>query len=239
MMGDNSITSLPRQSGLLETAQIIANNIANASTPGFKAEGPIFAEYVSASANRQPSTSIGHLVGHSTDFSGGAFEKTGNTFDFGIEGDGFFKVTTPGGDRLTRAGVFQLDPNGMIADAMGNTLQDEGGSAIQIPPDAVSIAVARDGTLSVDGEIFGNVGVFEPIGEMERAGANQWVALDGDRLKGDATILQGFVEQSNVSPVLEFAKLISAQRLYEAGQTMAEQEHDRLSSLINAIRQQG
>lgn len=237
-MGDNSITSLPRQSGLLQATEMIANNIANASTPGYKTEGTIFAEYV-AGAGTDPSISMGHLVGHSTDFSTGSMRKTDAPFDLGISGEGYFKVQTPNGDRLTRAGVFQLDADGALIDPLGHAVLDDGGAPIEIPPDAVQVSIARDGTISIDGEIFGTIGVFAPRGEMLRAGNNLWDPVDGDEVMEFPKVLQGFVEQSNVSPVAEFAKLIMAQRYFEAGQNLAEQEHQRLSSLIDAIRTQG
>lgn len=238
-MVDPNIATLSRQSGLMEATQIIANNIANAATPGFKAEGTVFSEYVAAAGRNSPSLSMGYLSAHSTDFTTGALQKTGGTFDFAIEGQGFFKVQTPAGDRLTRAGNFALNAEGTLVDMVGNPVMDDGGSTIEIPPNAVEIIVARDGTLSVDGEPFSLIGVFEPRGEMERAGQNYWRAPEGDTPLEFATVLQGHTEQSNVDPVAEFATLIMAQRHFEAGQTLTEQEHERLSQLISAIRQQG
>jgi flagellar basal-body rod protein FlgF len=236
---DNSIATLSRQTGLLEATQIIANNIANAATPGYKGESTVFAEYVAAGGKASQSLSMGHLVAHSTDYSGGGLKKTGGTFDLAIQGQGFFKVTTPGGERLTRAGAFMLDAEGLLTDVNGNAVVDEGGSPVEIPPDAVNVAVASDGTISIDGEIFAAIGVFQPVGEPVRAGNNHWVAPEGDRAVDEPRIHQGFIEASNVEPVAEFAELILAQRLFEAGQTLSEQEHDRLSSLVNAIRSQG
>lgn len=237
-MIDNSIASLPRQTGLIEATQIIANNIANASTPGYKSEGTIFAEYVAGAGGKNPSLSMGHLVGHSTDFTNGSIRQTGGTFDLAIEGAGFFKIALPNGTALTRAGAFQLGPEGTLVTAEGFPVVDQGGGPLEFPTDAVSISISRDGTISVDGEIFGAIGVFEPVGEMTRLGNNQWLPVGGDRPVETPNILQGAIEQSNVSPVEEFATLIAVQRLFEAGQTLAEQEHDRLSSLIDAIRSQ-
>lgn len=234
---DNSIALLSRQSGLLEAAQVISNNIANASTPGYKAEGTIFSEHVAAAGSNNPSLSMGHLTAHSTDFTSGSLKKTDAPFDLAIDGAGFFKLNTAEGPRLTRAGAFSLDAEGMLVDMSGNPVVDEGGSAVEIPPDASTVSVARDGTISVDGELFGNIGVFEPVGEPVRAGNNYWEAPEGDRPVETVSVLQGFVEQSNVSPVAEFANLIMAQRLFEAGQTLTEQEHSRLTSLVEAIRQ--
>lgn len=238
-MVDNTIPLLPRQTGLLDSARAIANNIANASTPGFKAEGTVFAEYVALAGAGGPSLSMGELVAQTTDFTPGAMKTTGGTFDFALAGEGFFKVQTPAGDRLTRAGVFSLDPDGILVDMAGNQVADDGGAPIQIPPDAVEINVARDGTISVDGEIFGFLGVYVPDGQVVREGSNLWRSVDGDRLLEEPQVIQGAVEQSNVDPVLEFAKLISTQREFEAGQTLTEQEHQRLSELIDAIRTGG
>lgn len=236
---DSSIATLSRQSGLLEATQLIANNIANASTVGYKSKGTIFSEYVASAGSGNPSLSMGYLTAQNTDFTTGALRKTDNTFDLAIDGEGFFKINTPEGLRLTRAGAFQLDADGMIVDSFGNPVVDEGGSAVEIPPDAVTVSFAKDGTMSVDGEIFGNIGVFRPTGEVERVGNNYWIATDGDIAMEEPNLIQGFLEQSNVSPVAEFAKLITTQRLFDAGQTLTEQEHDRLSNLIAAIRQQG
>ena len=238
-MSDASIPLLTRQSGLLETTQIIANNIANASTPGYKTEGTIFAEFIKAGGEDYPSISMGELKGRSIDFAPGAVRQTGGTFDLALPGEGFFKVLTPQGERLTRAGAFQLNNEGVLTDAHGYSVLDDGGGEIQFLPDATNIAIAQDGTISVDGEVFGIVGVYEPLGEMQRAGLNLWFSDEGDQLIEEPTVIQGAIEQSNVDPVAELAQLIYAQRLFEAGQGVVEQENDRLSKLINALRQEG
>lgn len=238
-MPDNSVPTLARQSGLMEAAQMIANNIANSSTPGYKAESTIFAEYVSAGRSTLGSLSMGHLKAHATDTSGGALERTGGSLDFAIDGAGFFKIDTVQGERLSRAGIFQIDVDGNLIDMMGGQVLDSGGGQIAIPQEATQISVAKDGTISADGVIVAQIGVYQPNGELERAGNNYWFAREGDQVLETPSVLQGFVEQSNVSPVQEFAKLMLTQRMFEAGQTMMEQEHDRLSSVIEAIRQQG
>ena len=185
------------------------------------------------------SLSMGRFVGQSTDYASGPLKQTGGTYDFAIQGEGFFKVSTPAGERLTRAGSYTTDLEGVIVDPAGNPLLDEGGGEITIPPDAVSVGVGQDGTLSVDGEIFAKIGVYTPLGEPERVGDNLWRVPDGDAVFEEGRVLQGFIEGSNVQPVAEFAKLMLAQRMYEAGQKMADQEHERLSTLIDAMRQQG
>ncbi|MBB4659629.1 flagellar hook-basal body complex protein [Parvularcula dongshanensis] len=236
-MTDASIASLARQSGLMKALSVTANNIANASTPGFKAEGTVFAEHVTRTG-RTPSMSMGHLVAHDTDFTPGGLDGTGGTFDLAIDGEGFFKVQTPAGPRLTRAGAFTLDVDGLVVDPNGFPLVDGGGSPIEVPPEAKDVAIARDGTMSIDGEAYADIGVFRPRGEPVRAGSNHWQAPNGDDLIEEPQVLQGFLERSNVSAVEAFAEMIATQRLFDAGQTLSQQEHDRLSALIAAIRQE-
>lgn len=236
---DGTVALLPRQTGLLETADIIANNIANASTPGFKAEGVIFSEFIAAAGPRNGSVSMGRLAAHTTDFGTGAMKLTGGKFDVAINGPGYFKVDTEGGERLTRAGVFRLDVQGYLTDVGGNPVLSDGGDPVTLPPETSNITITPEGAVVADGEQVGNIGVFLPVGEMERAGNNHWIAPGGDELVDNPVVVQGMVEQSNVSPVAEFAKLIATQRLFEMGQNLAEQEHDRLGKLIDAIRAQG
>lgn len=235
-MTDAAVALLPRQMGLVSAVDMAANNIANASTPGYKAEGAIFAEHIARTGGGMPSLSMGHLAGHATNFTEGSLDQTNGTFDLAISGAGFFKVATDAGDRLTRAGVFTTDADGVIVDPNGFALLDQGGGDIQIPPDAVDVSIARDGTIAIDGEAFSDIGVHELTGEPQRAGSNYWIS-GGDALIEEPVVLQGFVERSNVSPVSEFAQLIATQREFEAGQTLTEQEHERLSALIAAIRQ--
>ena len=233
-MSDGGVALLPRQMGLVRSLDLAANNIANASTPGYKAEGAVFAEHV-ARADAGPSLSMGHLAGHATDFSAGGLEETGGAFDLALGGEGFFKLAGADGERLTRAGRFRLDADGLIVDPAGRALVDGGGSPIGLPPE---VTVARDGTISVDGEAYADVGVFRPEGEPRRLGANHWVAERDEAIEAPV-VLQGFVERSNVDPVSAFASLIATQRHFEAGQTLLQNEHDRLAALIAAIRQRG
>ena len=103
--------TITRQMGLKREMQIVANNIANAATTGYRQEGMIFSEYVKAVENG-PSLSMGQGNVHNTSFEQGTLSQTGGTFDFAIEGDGFFLIETPAGERLTRAGAFSPNADG-------------------------------------------------------------------------------------------------------------------------------
>ena len=115
-------------------------------------------------------------------------------------------------------------------------LLDDGGGAIFIPPGAQDIAFGRDGTLSVDGQGLAQVGVFlsDPL-DMQRVGGNLWRTDGALQVSETPSLRQGFIEASNVSPVIEMARMIEVQRAYEAGATLQTNEDERVRSLIDAL----
>ena len=233
--------ALTRQSGLAREMQSVANNIANISTTGFRREGVIFAEEVRALPLEGGAVAMTSARARFTDEAQGALERTNGTLDLAIEGPGFFTVMTPGGERLTRAGAFGRDADGQIVSAEGHLLLDEGGGPIAIPFEARTIGVAADGTLSADGEPLARVGVmtvadqtrlFRESGTLFRADT-QAVPVEG------AKVLQGFLEQSNVDPILEIARMIEVQRAYEYGQKLMDQEDARIRLVVRTLGANG
>ena len=153
-----------------------------------------------------------------------------------ISGEGFFQVNTPAGGRLTRAGHFMLNADRILVDPQGNPVQGVGGGEIAIPQEATDIRVAQDGTISSDGIEYGRVGVFTAAVEtLQREGNNLWSAPQIQAVD-EPMIASGFLEQSNVNPVLEMARMIEVQRHYDAGQSLMDLEHDRISSVARAMR---
>lgn len=240
-MSNAIYTMLARQQGLMQEMQVVANNIANASTTGYKSDQAIFGEYLVSAGSQTSSLSMGGLAGHSFAMEQGALKITGGQMDLAIQGDGFFLVETPQGQRLTRAGHFQLSADGQIVDASGNALLGAGGSPLSIPQNASQIIIAADGTISVssgDGlppEEAGQVGVVVPEGTLVRDSNSYFSAPDGHKAAEHGEIVQGALEQSNVSPILEVARMIEVQRAYEAGQTLLEREDQRVGQVINAV----
>ena len=116
--------TLNRQSGLMREMGVVANNIANSSTTGFRREGVVFSEYV-ATLGQDPSLSMAHASGRSVDLSQSTIAQTGGQFDFAIQGDGFFLIDTPQGQRLTRAGSFTPNDAGELVTPDGYRLLDE------------------------------------------------------------------------------------------------------------------
>ncbi|GAB5455952.1 MAG: flagellar hook-basal body complex protein [Henriciella sp.] len=235
-MSNSIYTTLARQDGLLKEMQVVANNIANTNTSGYKTDRAIFAEYVMATGPETPSLSMGGLAGHSFDMTQGTVKFTGGQFDLAIQGDGFFALETDNGQRLTRAGAFQISAEGELVTGDGAKVLSEGSSPIQIPPEAENVTIAGDGTISSAGQIIGQVGIFTPTGQLQRETDTRFVADGGVQPVEGAAVLQGALEASNVSPVLEMARMIEVHRAYEAGQTLMEQEDQRISQFISAVR---
>ena len=131
----NSIyATISRQDGLLKELQVVANNIANTNTTGYKTDRAVFAEYLVSTGNDTPSLSMGALAGHNFDLTQGTVKFTGGQFDVAIQGDGFFAVQTPGGERLTRAGSFQVSADGTLITPDGASVLDSGQTPILARP---------------------------------------------------------------------------------------------------------
>ncbi len=236
-MGNTIYTALTRQSGLMKEMQSVAHNVANASTTGFKADGVIFAEHVKSAGANQPSISFAVANAHRTDLRQGGMTQTGGTFDFAIEGDGFFQVETEAGLRLSRSGAFFATAGGELVTADGNRVLDSGGAPIFVPADAGKIALASDGTLSVDGNPLAQLGIFMPTeGSTLIREQGVMFIVDGEiEPLNDPTVLQGFLESSNVDPVSQIARMIQVQRAYEMGQNFMEKEEERMRSVMSLI----
>ena len=234
-MTDAITASLSRQSGLLSELQVIANNIANASTTGFKKEAAVFAEYVEG-RGQEPSVSFGALRAHFPVMDQGAMVATGGVLDVAIEGEGWFGVRVGGEVLLTRAGQFQLDGNGIVVNQDGYPVLDEAGGEIQVPEGAPEITVGGDGTVTANGFGVAQIGVLiVEAQDLTRVGGDLWRNSGPTRFAEDPRVRQGFLEGSNVSAVEEMARLIETQRLFEAGVSLAENEHERIQAMIEAL----
>jgi flagellar basal-body rod protein FlgG len=240
----------------------IANNLANASTVGYKQRVVQFQDLIyqtmvqpGAAAGQQTVVPTGMQLGLGTRTSGndivfsqGSFSQTENPLDVAIQGNGFFQVLQPNGSlAYTRAGTFQLDKNGNIVTASGDMIQPQ----ITIPPAAQSVVIASDGTVSYS---MPNQAATQQAGQIQLANFQNPAGLNslGNNLyaptdaSGDATLgipggsegmgslMQGYTEQSNVSVVEEFINLIVAQRGYEANSKVV-QAADNMYQQVNQL----
>lgn len=234
-MDASGYVTLSRQSGLLAQMDIIANNIANASTTGFRREGMVFSEYVKT-AGDGPSLSIGFGNGKVVDQQQGTLTQTGGSFDLAINGDGFFLIGTPGGQQLTRSGNFSPGPDGTLLTDDGYPLLDAGGSAIFVPPDARNVSISQDGTMSADGAPLSQIGLWQPTDPLSlRHEAGTRFSSSGVGPMEAGQMMQGYLEDSNVEPLQEVASMIAVQRAYEMGQSFLDREDDRARTVIQTL----
>ncbi len=228
--------ALTRQSGLMREMQVVANNIANISTTGFRKEGVVFSEFI-RSVPSSPSLSMAAARVRTTSMLQGGLRQTGAPLDLAIEGEGFFLIETPQGERLTRAGSFSTSAEGDLVTNDGFRVLDAGGAPIFIPSDAPDLSVAGDGTISAGGRPLSQVGLVKPVDP------NGLVREDGVMFRSDAgfepveggRIVQGFIEASNVDPVGQVARMIEVQRAYELGQSFLDSENDRIRNALKTF----
>lgn len=237
-MENSGYTTLTRQSGLMREMRIVANNIANTATTGYRQEGLVFSEYV-MSVDGASSLSMGQGNVRHTSYDQGTLTQTGGTFDFAIEGDGFFLVETPDGERLTRSGAFSPNAEGDLVTMDGYRVLDAGGAPVFVPPGAADIAVSADGTISSEGDPIGQIGMVLPINarEMVREDGVMFRADEGFEPAENARVLQRFVENSNVDPILQITRMIEVQRAYELGASFLEAEDERVRQALRAMSQ--
>ncbi|MBZ4022010.1 flagellar basal-body rod protein FlgF [Rhodobacter sp. TJ_12] len=236
---DNSIyAALSRQSGLMREMQVVANNMANITTTGFRREGVVFAEYVDSLDGQEPSLSMAYAHGRLVDFEQGPLAETGGALDFAIQGEGFFMVETPEGNQLTRAGSFLRSPAGELVTPEGFRVLDNGGTPIFLPADQGRVAMAEDGTLSVGGAPLAQIGLYLPENSttISLQAGTRFAVPDGTLPAENARVMQGFVEQSNVDPIKEISRMIEVQRAYEMGQKFLDREDERIRSVISTLK---
>ena len=229
--------ALTRQSGLLKELQLTANNVANTATTGFRAEGLVFAEMVKALPVDGGSVAMTDARVRYTDFAQSELARTGGTFDLGLQGRGFFQIETPNGPRLTRAGAFLPDANNELVNAAGHRVLDIGGAPIFVPPDATNITISEDGTVGADGEPVAQIGVFDvaDLSGLRREGGTYFLAEAAVEPVINPSVFQGYIEQSNVSPIHAMARMVEIQRAYELTQTFLDREDERIRNVVRSL----
>lgn len=237
-MDNSGYIGLSRQIGLQRELTAVANNLANMNTNGFRREGSIFAEHIEALQSENTSISMSTLSRRYVDLSAGELSITDQPLDVAIDGDGFFLVETPAGDRLTRDGAFSLNADRELVNSQQLRILDESGGAIAIPQGQNDIIVAEDGSIFAGGQPVGRLGVVvaDPTG-LVREGGNLFEAQNGFTTAENPRVQQGVVEGSNVNAIEEMARLIEVQRTYEASKRFTEDENERITRTVRTIGQ--
>jgi flagellar basal-body rod protein FlgF len=241
---DNTLyVSLSRQMVLRREFDLLANNIANVDTAGFKVESLMLAEdaerpRASARSMERPITFVAD-AGVGRDFGQGSLKPTGAPFDLAISGDGFFQVSTAQGDRFTRDGRFAMDADGRLVTAAGDPVMSSEGSEIVLDARLGAPHIAGDGSVSQDGQVLGRVGVFRfaNLGALSKTGDNLYsnTAQLPPEQANDARVVQGSIEGSNVPAILQMTRLIEVSRAYESAAKMMAQVQDLSSQSIQRL----
>nr|WP_323013223.1 flagellar basal-body rod protein FlgF [Devosia sp.] len=240
-MGNAQLISLSRQMALQRQMDVVANNMANLNTTGFKAEQLLFEEYIMPVARDKDFPRLDQPLSYVQDWatvhdmSSGALVQTGNALDVGLNGEGFFAVQTPAGERWTRSGAFQLNATGQLVDLNGNPVLGEGGP-IQFGPQESDITIAADGSISSSADVKGRLRMveFANVEELTRQGSNLWAG--GTPLPATATrAMQGFIERSNVSGVAEMSEMIRVTRAYESLASLTTKQDELRRNAIQRL----
>ncbi len=227
---------LSHQEVLQRQMDVVAQNIANVNTTGFKSNDVLFQDFL-----MKPDRKTTHhmVLDRATlrNTSQGSFSKTGNPLDIAISGQGYFAVQTPQGIQYTRQGTFQMDAEGNIVTADGFPLMSGGGSTVAIPTTAQSIEVAMDGTLSTDKGKAGRLQIVKFQNEqlMEQTYGGFYSTDEAPEIDDTAQFHQGMVESSNVKSVTEMTHFIDISRAYERVSNLINAEHQRLSNAIRSL----
>lgn len=238
-MQTNFYVGMSGQIAVERRLQSIANNIANMNTAGYRADGVTFATVLS-NTGEEPvafSSSGAQYISRRN----GDVTKTDNPLDVAVQGSGWLGIKTPNGVAYTRDGRLQMAPSGEIRTLNGYPVLDVGGSGLLLDPAAGAPTISADGMITQDGKQVGALGLFDidPAANLTRTN-NSAVIPDKAATPvldfTNAGIIQGFVEGSNINPVLELSKLITIQHALD-GMTQANQTAD--TSMNDAIKALG
>ncbi|MFL5028969.1 MAG: flagellar basal-body rod protein FlgF [Xanthobacteraceae bacterium] len=244
------LIGLSRQMALQRELDVVANNIANLNTTGFKADGNVFREYLMPvarsdnfmGADRRMSFVLDRATWHN--LGGGTIQQTGNPLDVAIDGDAFLVVQTPQGERYTKNGALQINAQGELVTGDGyRILGDNGPIALQ--QGDRNIAISREGTITVkEGNNVAEsqrgrlrlVGFAQPE-RLEKAGTSLFAAPAGlaPQPVPTAGVVQGSIEKSNVSAVSEMTRMIEVTRTYTAVAGMLQSEHELRRTAIERL----
>jgi flagellar basal-body rod protein FlgF len=221
-----------------QSLDLIANNLANVSTSGYRAQNGLFRAVLAAhpgsilSPLNQATNDYAVEDGQRLDLSQGSLQRTGNDLDFGINGKGFFVVQTPAGRLFTRNGNFHVSPKGQLVTADGDPVMGEQG-VIQLPGTG-PVSVSSDGTISISGALAGKLKMveFAPGADLQPVGKTYYSAPRAAELPAkESQLQQGMLEASNVNPVAGAVQLITVQRYAEMMQRALSMFHNDMNRI--------
>jgi flagellar basal-body rod protein FlgF len=249
-MENTLLVGLSRQVILERQLDVVANNIANVNTSGYKADSSLFEEFLKSGAHEDNFSGndrrVSYVQDRATfrDFSQGPTEQTKNPLDVAIDGGGFLVVQTAGGERYTRDGGLQMNNSGQLVTSAGNAVLGTSGPIVFQPTDH-DINVAPDGTITVQegsskaDSIRGKLRLvsFPNAQKALKEGLNLYAAGEGGAPQPDtkSQLRQGFIEKSNVNAVAEMSRMIEVTRAYTQISTLLQQQSDLHKTAIAAL----
>ena len=235
---------LSRQMALQTQMNVIANNLANLNTAGFKRdlvqmeEFPIPVAEMTELSGQDKKLSYTHDRAVVKNMSTGPIRQSGNELDVAISGEGWFTINTPNGERYTRNGEFKLNQEGTLVTNEGLPVLSEAGE-INFGPNETNITIARDGTISSSDGIKGKLKLvtFENEQDLKKEGFNLFSSPNPANPLAAPNLMQGMVEQSNVKPVLELTKMIETVRAYTSQARTIQKTEELKTDAINKLAQ--
>lgn len=244
------LIGLSRQMTLERQMDVVANNVANVNTTGFKADRSVFQEYLNSGAHEDnfvgSDRSVSYVHDRATfhDFTAGPLELTKNPLDVSIDGNAFLVVQTPGGERYTRDGSLQINNQGQLVTASGYQVLGSSGP-ITFQPTDKDINIASDGNVTViEGvnridSVRGKLRLvsFAQAQKLLKEGSNLYAAGEGATAQLDTAsrVRQGFIEKSNVNSVLEMSRMIEVTRTYTQISALLQQQSDLHRTAIEKL----
>jgi len=245
-MGSTNYVSLSLTVALQRGMDVAAHNLANAGTVGFKAAHPLFESMVSQSDSGSTDSQVSYLQdkGDFVDKSQGSLMRTDNPLDVALSGSGWFAYQGPiGQTAFGRDGKLLVDVQGALTTLGGAKILDPGGAPISLPLETGDrVSIGSDGSISTyNGVVVANIGVFEPPNEGNLTSIGSGLYIPKDQAAGalvPATkfqISQGFLEQSNVQPVLEMTRMMAIQRAYEQSVKLLSSDSDLTQQALQRL----
>lgn len=236
-METSTYVALSGQNAREREMDVLANNIANLSTPGFKGEQMMFKEYLTKPVGGEDPTSYVQIAGNARDMSQGPLTHTGNPLDIALKGPGFMTLNTPAGAAYTRSGHFQLDSEGELVTLSGFVVQGDTGSPIVIPTGAGQVTIDPDGTVATREGTIGKIGVvnFDDPQALAQDPDGLFTTVQTPNAITTTQVEQGTIEDSNVQPILEMTKLMKVSHDVGLAKNFTDGEHNRLKSAIDRL----
>lgn len=235
-MENTIFIALSRQTGLEQKMNVVANNIANVNTPGYRAQNMVFNEYLVKSDEKNKDIKQVLDYGSYMNTSQGSVSQTGNPLDVAIEGDAYFVVQTEQGPAYTRDGRFTLNINNELVNSAGFPVTG-GGGPIAIPQNAREIRIDESGVVSTEQGTVGQLDLvtFANQQELEALGNNVYTTGAAATPATDSRVIQGAYEKSNVQGVLEMTRMIETSRTYTSIARVLQNDHERQRSMIQKL----